>query len=159
MKPKLQVQDLLNKFPKALAPGSVEPFMHKGEWAIHEVLPILLSTIGPADVYIATFSISEDSLRPIFFLADEGKIKTLRFVLDTTVKRHKLDLLLFAANITPDIRIDSCHAKVLLVENEPHKFGIVGSANRNQNHRWEAGVYFTVGLHLDYFKLLFNQAY
>ena len=71
MKPKLQVQDLLNKFPKALAPGSVEPFMHKGEWAIHEVLPILLSTIGPADVYIATFSISEDSLRPIFFLADE----------------------------------------------------------------------------------------
>lgn len=60
-------------------------------------------------------------------------------LLDTTVKRHKIDLLLFAANISPEIRIDSCHAKVLLVENERYKFGIIGSANLNLNHRWEAG--------------------
>ena len=75
--------------------------MHKGEWAIHEVLPSLLSDIGPAHVKIATFSISEDSLRPLFFLSDEKKIESLTLLLDTTVKRHKLDLLLFASNISP----------------------------------------------------------
>ena len=124
-----RVQD---NFPLALCPGSIEPFMHKGEWAIHEVLPSLLSDIGPAHIKIATFSISEDSLRPLFFLSDEKKIESLTLLLDTTVKRHKLDLLLFASNISPRIRIDSCHAKLLLVENEQYKFGIAGSANLNQ---------------------------
>lgn len=146
-------------FTHALCPGSIEPFMHKGEWAIHEVLPTLLSAIGPASVRIATFSISEDSLRPLFFLTEEGKITSLQMLLYTTVKRHKIDLLLFAANISPQIRIDSCHAKVLLVENAQYKFGIVGSANLNQNHRWEAGFYFTAGTHFDYFSATFNQAY
>nr|DAO02695.1 MAG TPA: hypothetical protein [Caudoviricetes sp.] len=133
--------------------------MHKGEWAIHEVLPTLLSAIGPANIRIATFSISEDSLRPLFFLTEEKKITTLKMLLDTTVKRHKLDLLLFAANISPEIRIDSCHAKVLLVENEEYNFGIAGSANLNQNHRWESGFYFTQGPHFDYFSETFNKAY
>lgn len=113
--------------------------MHKGEWAIHQVLPSLLSAIGPAEVRIATFSISEDSLRPLFFLAEEQKITRLSMLLDLTVKRHKLGLLLFAAHITPTIRIDNCHAKLLLIENKQYKFGIVGSANLNQNHRWEDG--------------------
>ncbi|MGL4519592.1 MAG: phospholipase D family protein [Phocaeicola sp.] len=153
------MQELLNRFPKALQQGSIEPFMHKGEWAIHEVLPILIDAIGPCAIKIATFSISEDSLRPIFFLADEGKITSLELLLDTTVKRHKLDLLLFAANITQKIRIDSCHAKVLLVENDDYSFGIVGSANLNQNHRWEAGFYFTQGDHFNYFKEEFNNSY
>lgn len=133
--------------------------MHKGDWAIHEVLPSLLSDIGPASVRIATFSISEDSLRPLFFLAEERMITELTILLDTTVKRHKLDLLLFAANITPNIRIDSCHAKVLLVENDRYQFGIVGSANLNQNRRWEAGFYFTTGTHYDYFAKQFNESY
>lgn len=133
--------------------------MHKGDWAIHEVLPSLLSEIGPATVRIATFSISEDSLRPLFFLADEKRITSLTLLLDTTVKRHKLDLLLFASNITPDIRIDSCHAKLLLVGNEEYQFGIVGSANLNQNRRWEAGFYFTSGCHYDYFSDMFNKSY
>ena len=92
-------------------------------------------------------------------ISDEKKIESLTLLLDTTVKRHKLDLLLFASNISPRIRIDSCHAKLLLVENEQYKFGIAGSANLNQNHRWENGFYFTSGKHFEYFSNMFNQAY
>ncbi|MFK2112233.1 hypothetical protein ACIXIO_02340 [Bacteroides fragilis] len=68
-------------------------------------------------------------------------------------------MLLFASNITPRIRIDSCHAKVLLVENDKYQFGIAGSANLNQNHRWENGFYFTSGKHFNYFSEMFEQAY
>ena len=46
-----------------------------------------------------------------------------------------------------------------LVENESYKFGIVGSANRNQNHRVGAGVDLTVVSQFDYFKLLVNEDY
>lgn len=150
---------LQDNFLRALCPDSIEPFMHKGEWAIHEVLPSLLDDIPAARVRIATFSISEESLRPLFFMVEDKKITRLQMLLDTTVKRHKLDLLLFASHISPEIRIDSCHAKILLVENDTHRFGIVGSANLNRNHRWESGFYFTAGRHYDYFLETFTKAY
>jgi hypothetical protein len=140
-----------------LGHGTIEPLIHKGEWAVHEVLPFLLQRIGPADVKIATFSISEDSLRPLFFLVESEMIQHLTLLLDGTVKRHKLDMLLFALNITPSIRIDSNHAKILLVRSQTHSFGIVGSANLNQPKRIEAGFYFTAGKHFDFFQSEFEK--
>lgn len=137
--------------------GIIEPLLHKGEWAVHEVLPFLLNKITPSEVKIATFSISEDSLRPLFFLVESGSITQLTLLLDSTVKRHKLDMLLFALNITPNIRIDANHAKILLVRNETHSFGIVGSANLNQPKRIEAGFYFTAGKHFDFFNSEFDK--
>ena len=146
-------------FPGALRPGTIEPFLHKGEWAIHEVLPILLEQIGTVEVKIATFSISEDGLRPLFFLVDDGSITELKMVLDMTVKRHKLDMLLFASNITANIRLDSNHSKILLVKSSSHAFGIVGSSNLNQPRRYEAGFYFSKGTHFDYFDSMFDKMY
>ena len=146
-------------FPGALLPETIEPFIHKGEWAIHDVLPILLEQIGPAEVKVATFSISEDSLRPMFFLVEYGSISKLTLLLDMTVKRHKFDMLLFASNITPTIRLESNHAKMLLVCSDTHRFGIVGSANMNQVKRFEAGFYFTAGKYFDYFSNMFDKIY
>lgn len=84
-------------------------------------------------------------------------ITKLTLLLDMTVKRHKLDMLLFAMNITPDIRIDSNHSKIILVRNENHSFGIVGSANLNQPKRIEAGFFFTAGKHFDFFNKQFDK--
>ncbi|MBK5720131.1 hypothetical protein JGH11_04520 [Dysgonomonas sp. Marseille-P4677] len=52
-------------FPGGIKPNQITPYVHKGKWAIHELLPILLEYIGTATVRIATFNISEDSLRPL----------------------------------------------------------------------------------------------
>ena len=82
--------DLLDSFfPGALEPGMLAHFMHKGKWAIHQVLPVLLSRIGPADVSVATFNISEDSLRTLFFLNEDRSLLSLRLLLDMNVRRHK----------------------------------------------------------------------
>lgn len=153
----LQTFDKL--FPSALTPGMIQPFIHKGEWAVHEVLPILFEKIGCFNVAIATFSISEDSLRSLFFMADDCKIQDLTILLDQTVKRHKLDMLLFAESITRNIRIESNHSKILLVWNKNYQFGIVGSANLNLNARFEAGFYFSGGEHFDFFKQQFFEIY
>lgn len=143
-------------FPDWNTAGVIQPLLHKGEWAIHEVLPVLLSLVGPSEVKIATFNIAEDSLRELFFLVDEGKITNLSMLLDTNVKRHKIDMLLFAMHITPFIRTDSNHAKILLVKNKDYSFGIVGSANLNQPRRLEAGFWFTRGDFFDFFTARFN---
>lgn len=149
----------LSPFEGLLQPHLIKPFFHKGEWSLHQIIPALIQVFGPCEVRIATFNISEESIRPLFFLADSGEITQLHLLLDTTVRRHKLDLLLFAANITPSIAIDNCHAKVLLVHNDKYQFGVVGSANLNTNHRWESGFWFTEATFFDYFTAQYNEAY
>ena len=69
----------------------VKGFHHKGEWAIHEALTVLLSYTGPAVVMMETFNVSEDALRPMFFEVEKGNITDLRMILDMNVKRHKLE--------------------------------------------------------------------
>ena len=66
-------------------------------------------------------------------------------------------MLLFALNITPTIRIDNNHSKLLLVNNDTHAFGIVGSANLNQPRRIEAGIYFTAGKLFDFYNNAFDN--
>lgn len=146
-------------FPDGLKSNLTIPFVHKGKWAIHELLPILLAQIGIADVRIATFNISEDSLRPLFFLMEKESISKLTLLLDMNVKRHKLDLLFFAANITPDVRLSSTHMKVMLIQNENWKIGIVGSANMNNNPRYEAGFIFTDTSLYDYFDKAYTNVF
>ena len=149
-------------FPRAFVPGTIEPFMNRGEWAIHDVLPIIFNQTGTFDVKLATFNISEDSLRPMFFMAERGEINLIQMLLDMNVKRHKLDILLFAAHISPHIRLDNNHAKIFLIKSKTQAFGIVGSQNLNQPKRNEAGFYFTSGPHFDFFEtkfdMLFNEA-
>lgn len=148
---------LLDKFfPQALLPGVIEPYMHKGEWAVHQVLPVLLDAIGPADVRLMSYNISEESLRAFSELDD---LRSLKMVLDVGIQRHKIDLLFFASGITPDIRLDNSHAKVMLCENEAYSFGIVGSANLNRAIRYESGFYFTSGRFYDYFRDQFETIY
>lgn len=143
-------------FPGCLDPGRTVPFMHRGEWAVHSVIPELLARTGPADVRLMSYNVSEDSLRTLFF---EERIRSLKMILDINVKRHKMDLLLFASEITPDIRVDSSHAKVLLIENGSMRFGIAGSANLNLAHRYESGFWFTAGPAYDYFREQFDSIF
>ena len=150
-------KQLLDKFfPQALLPGVIEPYLHKGEWAVHQVLPVLLDAIGPADVMLMSYNISEDSLRAF---TDLVNLRSMRMILDEAILRHKLDLLLFAASITPDIHLIHSHAKVLLCENDHYCFGIVGSANLNRVTRYESGFYFTTGRFYDYFRQQFDIIY
>lgn len=150
-------KQLLDRFfPLALDPGVIEPFMNKGDWAVHDVLPSLLEAIGPADVRVMSYNISEESLRA--FSEVEG-IRSMKMLLDEGIQRHKIDLLLFASSIASDIRIEHNHAKVLLVENESYAFGIVGSANLNRASRYESGFYFTNGRHYAYFRDSFDHIF
>ena len=143
-------------FLRDLSPGQIEPFVHKQDWSVHQVITPLLDLIGPAEVRIMTFNFSEDSLRTLLM---EERITELKLLVDFTVNRNKLDLMLFASEVTSNIRIDSTHAKVLLVHNSTMDFGIVGSANLNLEVRYESGFWFTQGRFYDYFSNSFDRIY
>lgn len=126
-------------FPNGVQPGKIIPYAHKGEWAVHELLPFLFSEIGAFHLSLATFNISEDSLRPIFFMKERGELLSVKFLFDNNVKRHKLDMMLFSANIGDLVRTSASHMKIMLCWNEKIGIAVVGSANMNRNVRHEAG--------------------
>lgn len=152
--PKKRISSL--SFLDSLSAGQIEPFLHKQEWSVHQVISPLLDRIGPAEVSLMTFNFSNDSLHSLF-LCD--RITRLRMILDFTVQRNKLDLMLFAAEFIPEIRFSSTHAKVMLVHNDSMDFGIVGSANLNLEVRHESGFWFTRGRFFDYFQEKFESVF
>lgn len=116
-------------FPLGIEPGMIVPYAHKGKWAVHELLPFFFDELGSFHLSLATFNISEESLRPIFFMKDRGELLSARFLFDTNIRRHKIDMLLFARSVADDIRLSSSHMKVMLCCNDFTSIAVVGSAN------------------------------
>lgn len=147
---------VLDLFPGYDKPRQLVPFVQRCEWAVFDPIPAFAERYGPVKVRLQTFNVNEEALRTLFFCED---IAELDMLLDMNVKRHKLDLLLFAASISPNIRVDSTHAKILLMENDWHQFGIVGSANLNRANRYEAGFWFTDRDIYNYFSTQFDAIF
>ncbi len=137
------MQNVLNYFPNVLQRGIIEPYMQKGEWATHQVLPSLLDLFPQSEIYLSSFNISDQSLRSLAVLQKQGKFERLSLLLDRSLLKNKVALLRFAYNITQNVRLNSIHAKIILIQNKNRCFGIVGSQNFNQNKKIEAGFYFT----------------
>lgn len=111
-----------------------------GEWSNHDLLLHLLNQTGPADVYVATWSVAENAIRLILDIFESGKIKNFYAILDWRVKIRRPEVLeLIKFNFT-DIRLTNCHAKTAVIINDAWQIAIVGSANFTNNPRVEAGV-------------------
>lgn len=126
-----------------IRPLSIKPYWSNGKWSTHDLLVYLLSITGPAELLMSTFSIGETAITTLYHLFKEGQIKKLDLLIDYTAKKHRLELLNFAANMGAQIRIESNHSKVLLLQNESWNITVVGSGNMTPNPRYEAGVIFT----------------
>ncbi len=111
-----------------------------GEWSMHDILFHLLSQTGPADVYIATWSVSEDAVRQLIQKVTDGSITRLYGILDWRVKVRRPEAFELARFNVADLRLTTCHAKVTVIRNEAWGIAIVGSANYTNNPRIEAGV-------------------
>ena len=106
-----------------------------------ECLVYLLKLIGPSDVSIATWSISELAMRQLLILKNKGIVKSCRFLVDPRVKvRNPKPLQILTQNF--EYALVKCHAKVTLIQSEQHHVDIVSSANLSRNPRIERGLIF-----------------
>jgi hypothetical protein len=114
-------------------------FVTSGRWSMHDLLIFVLHHVGPSDVLVATWSISELAMRQILKYHEKRLIKSISFLLDPRVKvRNPKPLQLLSANFPH--RLFRCHAKVTLIKSEEHYISIVSSANMTSNPRIERGV-------------------
>lgn len=120
--------------------GETTHYASLGEWSMHDLLFHLLTQTGPAQVYISTWSVSEDAVRQLLAKLQDGSITTLKSVFDWRVKMRRPEAYELAKYNIADIRLTTCHAKVTVIENDSWSIAIVGSANYTNNPRIEAGV-------------------
>lgn len=145
-------------FPDGISPGMIIPYAHKGKWAVHELLPIFYKHIGAFHLRLATFNISEDALRPIFFMKERDELLSIQFLFDRNVQRHKIDMIFFAHNVAEQVRVSSSHMKIMLVHNDKCSIAVVGSANMNRNLRHEAG-FIVTDHNYNFFSEYFDEVY
>jgi hypothetical protein len=103
----------------------------------HSVLEKILECTGPAELSMASYSVSEPALRVLYRLKSEGQITKLSFLFDRSVRNNKLDLLAFAAQFADEIFLDSSHIKLALINNDQHNVVVITTANITENERWE----------------------
>jgi len=103
----------------------------------HSVLEKILECTGPAELSMASYSVSEPALRVLHRLKSEGQITKLSFLFDRSVRNNKLDLLAFAAQFADEIFLDNSHIKLALINNDQHNVVVITTANITENERWE----------------------
>ncbi|SFC95145.1 hypothetical protein SAMN05421780_1146 [Flexibacter flexilis DSM 6793] len=135
-----------------LAQNEVIPFATHGKWSSHELLRYLLQFTGPASVSLTTWAITEEPLRMIHKLIEEGQITEFNCVFDYRTEKRKPEALQFAQCIVSRVKLTHCHAKILVVQNDHWQVTVVSSANFTNNPRLEAGTIFTLPAVADFYK-------
>jgi len=115
-------------------------YVSAGEWSMHDVLFHLLNQTGPADVWVSSWSITEDPCRQLIRAMDAGKITNLNLLFDWRVKIRCPESAALAKHNASSCYLTSSHAKVTVVMNKGWQIAVVGSANYTNNPRIEAGI-------------------
>ena len=106
---------------------------------VADILQWILDQSGAASVKMASFSISEEFLRRLFFIEKSGLIKDIDIVLDFKATNKTLILWPFIEQTVKNCYLASSHAKVLLVGNDRWTVSVVMSQNLTRGNRFESG--------------------
>ena len=115
-------------------------FMTKGAWSNIRLLEYILEVTGPAEVYFTTWAISEDAIRKFVSWKESGLVTDLFAVMDAGLRNRKPAIYQQAIAAFPNLKVSSCHAKVVVIRNDHFAFTLVGSANMTKNPRREVGL-------------------
>lgn len=133
------VEQIIGELPEN---GSVY-FMTKGAWSNIRLIEYLLQHSGPAEVFLSTWSISEEAIRRLVSWQESGMITALSIVLDEGVRNRKPEICQQAIAAFPELKFAKCHAKVAVIMGAQRVFTLMGSANFTRNPRRETGMIIT----------------
>lgn len=122
--------------------GETQHIVSMGEWSAEHVICHVIEQCGPMRLLMATWSASDASVNRLALVMEQGNITACRALLDWRVKVRTPNALAVLRKQLPstDLRLDSCHAKVFLLDNDDWHVALVGSPNLTANPRIEASV-------------------
>lgn len=110
-----------------------------GEWSITDAIEHALRSIGPADMFIATWTIAGADSQTLARLKNEGAIRSLRIIVDSSLpSRHASYYAGLVGWFGADaVRLTKCHAKIVVLTNSRYALTFRSSANLNLNSKLE----------------------
>lgn len=137
---KCKVKQALNECFPDIQQGKSYDFVSLSEWSTHEMVFHLLGLIGPANLYVATWSMSETPARMLVEAMQAGIIGELHCLFDYRIKVRYPGVHDYVKQHFTTCGIGNSHAKVTVLMNQTWAIRIVGSSNYTNNPRIEAGV-------------------
>jgi len=123
-----------------LKKGFCKFFRTDGAWSNIEILEYLLKQTGEANVYLCTWSISEEAIRRFNVWKETGQIKNLYTIIDNGLRNRKPEIYQSAVAMFENLKFTALHAKITIIENDTHKITLLTSANYTRNPRTEVGI-------------------
>lgn len=119
-------------------------FCTAGSWSLHDMIALICEKIGISRLYLTTWTITEEPMRVLFRLIDQGLISDLNCLFDYRIEKRKAEAFQLAKVNASNIKLTKVHAKVAVLINDDWAVTITGSANLTKNPRIEAGTISTL---------------
>ena len=130
---------LVNQIIKPLSGTPLQAYLDN-RIQLFDVIEKILAETGPAEIYISTFSTSEEFLRRIFRLRKRGWLTKAVMLTDLKASRKTVHLYTFISNVFDDVYLAENHSKVILIRNEKWMVSICTSQNQTRGNRTESGM-------------------
>jgi len=111
------------------------------ELQVADVLEWILEQVGKSEVWQTSFSISEEFLRRLFFIEQDGRVSQFNLVLDFKATQKTLRLWPFICQTMEYVYLADNHSKVLLVQAESGAVvTVLTSQNLTRGNRTESAL-------------------
>lgn len=139
-----------------LAPEALVHYRTDGRWHRHQLIRECLDYTGPADLYLSTWSMSENPVRSIYMLRKKGLIRRAELVISERLNERTPEVMQLAQHVFDVIAMKKLHSKVTVLIGDRASLCVVGSDNLTRNPKDESGVIDchpeAVAWRLDHFK-------
>lgn len=136
-----------NRFSKvASARDTIAGFGHDmdvvgltfGQFSLLDLIDAALEITGPADVVVSTWSAGFYDVEAAERFRDSGRIRSIRFIMDSSAKRGQASVGDVAQIFGPEtVRATRSHAKFAVITNADWSVVVTSSMNLNLNPRCE----------------------
>lgn len=130
---------LIDQIIKPLSKAPLQAYLDN-RIQLFDVIEQILSETGPSEIYISTFSTSEEFLRRIFRLRQQGWLTKATMLADLKASRKTVNLYTFISNAFDDVYLAENHSKVILIRNTKWMVSICTSQNQTRGNRTESGM-------------------
>lgn len=107
---------------------------------LFDVIEKILRETGPAEIYISTFSTSEEFLRRISKFKSSGLISRAVMLTDLKASKKTVNLYQFISLVFDAVYLGENHSKVILIHNDKWSVSVCTSQNQTRGNRAESGM-------------------
>lgn len=115
----------------------------RGAWSLHQMVEHVAKLIGPADVWLTSWGISQEPLNHILQMHRDGAIRQLRCLFDSRIRQECPQAYQLTLLSSATVKLGKNHSKVVVLMNERAAVVIAASANLTTNPRMESYVLLT----------------